>query len=118
MKKDSNMKSGLIVNVLRAKGYEECSLGGISVNHDTVLLVLPEGGPFDENAAKRLGIPVCKLVKRDIGGEYLHVEPDAEGSWAAGGCYVATSDSRFPNRYPLSLHDRDMRKEKNFGGMD
>ena len=107
------MKSGLICKILKAKGYEGCSLGGISEKADEVLLVLPEGGPFNEDNAKHLGLPVCRLVRRDIGGrEYLHVEPDSDGMWSAGGCYVETSDSRFPNPYPLSLHDRDMRKER------
>lgn len=56
--------------------------------------------------------PECRLVKRTImGTEYLHVEPTAQPpgghtSYMAGGCYVHTTDGRFPSRYPLALHDR------------
>ena len=106
------IKRGLFCNVLKTKAHEGCALGGISETTDTVLLVLPEGGPFDEIHAKSLGYPVCRLVKRNIGGrEYLHVEPDSDGMWCAGGRFITTSDSRFPNPYPLALHDRDMNKE-------
>lgn len=105
-------KSGLICSVYKNPAYSGCSLNGISENADKVLLVLPEGGPFNEEFAKASGIPICKLVKRQIcGSEYLHVEPDNDGTWCAGGAFVCTSDSRFPNKYPLSLHDRDMGKE-------
>ena len=49
--------------------------------------------------------------KRNIGGEYLHVEPvdqqpEGRTSYMFGGCYVGSSDGRFPSRYPLALHDR------------
>lgn len=56
--------------------------------------------------------PVLKLVTRKFRDRtYMHVEPVAEcppdmRGWMAGGAFVYTSDSRFPNPYPLSLHDR------------
>ena len=105
-------KSGLFCSILKAKTIGSCSLGGISETNETVLLVLPEGGPFSEERAIERGYPVCRLVKRIIGGrEHLHVEPDSDGMWAAGGCFVTACDSRFPNHYPLALHDRNMLKE-------
>ena len=82
------MDSGLTCSVYRAKGYEHCSLGGISEVANEVLLILPEGGPFTREDAERLGYPVVKLVKRDLGGKYgkyLNVEPEGDGCWAAGG---------------------------------
>jgi hypothetical protein len=57
-------------------------------------------------------------VTRDLAGigEYLHAEPvdgerDArrEGKTVGpmfGGNFVYTSDSRFPNKYPIPVHDR------------
>ena len=108
---NDNRESGLICGIYRSS-MQDCSLGGISSTAKEVLVILPAGGPFDLDDAARLGIPVCKLVTRQIGGEqYLHVEPIGDGQWSAGGTYVASCDSRFPNRYPLSLHDRDMNME-------
>ena len=107
------MKSGITCLVLRSDITKGCSLGGISEKNDQVLVVMPEGGPVSEDDAKTLGIPVCKVVKRNIGGkEYLHVEPDSDGMWSHGGCFIYTSDSRFPNMYPMSLHDRNMSLER------
>ena len=106
------MRSGLTCEIYKSK-FGSSSLGGISETNDEVLLVLPEGGPVDEEGAKKRGIPMVKMVERRICGTiYRHLEPVEEGMWAAGGCFVKTSDSRFPSPYPLSLHDRDMRKER------
>jgi hypothetical protein len=56
---------------------------------------------------------IClKVVRRWVGqpNEYMHVEPinQPEGKIGpmAGGNFVYSSDSRFPGRYPLSVHDR------------
>jgi hypothetical protein len=54
--------------------------------------------------------PAFRVVKRNISGqEYTHVEPweKPEGrGWMYGGNICCTSDSRFPNQYPLKIHDR------------
>ena len=106
------MRSGLICSIYKDANLGDCSLDGISSKHDKVLLVLPNGGPFNEDYANKSGIPIVRMVERNLFGKvYKHLEPDAAGTYAAGGCYVNTSDSRFPNEYPLSLHDRDMSKE-------
>lgn len=62
--------------------------------------------------------PPLKLVRRELGGRiYIHAEPiteDDSGSFAFGGRFIYTSDSRFReiNDYPIPLHDRNMRLEK------
>jgi len=108
------MKSGLICYIYKNNKFGDCSNGGISSEHDEVLLVLDEGGPFEENLDKR---PSVMIIKRFINGrDYYHVKPcgikgeDEEVTngrcYMSGGCYIKTSDSRFPFDYPLSLHDR------------
>ena len=107
------MRSGLICHIYKDATLGDCSLDGINAKNDKVLLVLPNGGPFSEEYATKNGVPIVRMVERSIFGKtYKHLEPDAEGTYAAGGCYVKTCDSRFPNEYPLSLHDRDMSKDR------
>lgn len=71
-----------------------------------------ESGPWSQDDIRMSKLPVLKLVTRQIGGrEYKHVEPvgivpAGMIGWMAGGTFVYSSDSRFPNQYPLSLHDR------------
>lgn len=56
------------------------------------------------------GRKVLILARRNCGGEYLTAYPineHKEGKWLmCGGTYISTSDSRFPSRYPIPLHDR------------
>lgn len=60
------------------------------------------------------GAPAIRLVRRNLWGEeYIHAEPMEKGSYAFGGSFIYSSDSRFReiNKYPIPLHDRDMSKE-------
>ena len=62
--------------------------------------------------------PAFKVVKRNIHGigEYLHVEPVERPTglgWMYGGNICYTSDSRFPNTYPLKIHDRQEFNQRN-----
>lgn len=52
-----------------------------------------------------------KLVRREIGDkEYIHAVPmdlkDKRGNVMFGGTFIYSSDSRFPSKYPIPLHDR------------
>jgi hypothetical protein len=103
-------RKGLICDVLRSSSYGDSTNGGVTARHNEVLLVGPGvDGPFEEDEAKR---PTLKLVRRNIfGRDYMHAEPlnqTEEGNvgWMAGGNFIYTSDSRFPNQYPISVHDR------------
>lgn len=90
----------------------DSSRDGISRHADTVLLVDPHDQRF-KYLIHLDGEPLVFLVSRKIGeGNYLHVEPNKIlrngkcSGWMAGGAFIFTHDSRFPSKYPLSLHDR------------
>jgi len=99
------MKKGLLVHVLRARG--DCTAGGVTSKHDSFVLT-GEGVP--ELFAPTKDAPELRLVRRDLNGEYLHAEPVERpvkmAGPMAGGNFVYSSDGRFPNRYPISVHDR------------
>jgi hypothetical protein len=99
---------GLLVFVYK-NPLGDCTAKGIS--HDkTQLILIGEGIPeiFEGDETNTV-----RLVKRNLGYNepYLHVEPvnydENNKPWfMAGGNFVYTSDSRFPNKYPISIHDR------------
>lgn len=96
---------GLVVNVYRAKHFN-CTTG-VTSTHDTVLLVgkgIPEVSESDG-----VFLPILKVVRRNIfGREHVHAEPidEPNGNRMFGGNFIYTSDSRFPNQYPIPVHDR------------
>ena len=102
---------GLTIYVYRnAKGWDSTN-GGISSKFSELILV-GEGieGPEKvdlDNPPENL----VKIVKRNLFGEkdeYMHIEPyNNDGKWFMyGGNIACASDSRFPSRYPLKIHDR------------
>lgn len=115
----SNKVQALMVYVYRS-GLGDCTNGGISSKYEKLFLI-GDGveGPFtvdmDEPPEN-----VVVLVKRRVWGSetYAHVEPldgynaskvlgTGGGKWYMDGGNIAyTCDSRFPNRYPLKIHDR------------
>ena len=105
----SNKLTGLTVYVLR-NHLGDCTNNGISSNHNTLTLIgAGVEGPFKPSEDR----PAVTMVTRVIAGrEYKHLVPCDEnanplpGWWMAGGNFAETSDSRFPNPYPLSIHDR------------
>jgi len=106
---------GLTAYIYKTSG-RECSNGGLSSRADNVTVVaspdfpdIPEIFNADEKS------PAVAIVKRQLfGGKepYLTAYPvDEDGNIdksgrMAGGCYIMTSDSRFPAEYPVPLHDR------------
>ena len=105
---------GLPVDTYRNK--YDCTNGGVSSKYDEFILVgkgIPE---IFETNDKTLAL---KLVERTIGGaRYLHAEPIESPrpgcvGWMFGGNFIWTSDSRFPNRYPISIHDRQETQMQN-----
>lgn len=112
----------LSVEIFKNPLYKGCSLGGVSEKFDSLLLV---GDGVEGPMTVDLDDPpenAVKLVVRNLWGhEYMHVEP-LDGSYSggkrqymAGGAYCYTSDSRFPNSYPLGIHDRAFDKESSYG---
>lgn len=111
MDKKHNLKlfsNCLTASIFKNSLYGTCSNGGISEKWQEVVIAFVE----TEQEHLMIGekaVPVVKIVRRNIGGEYVHLEPVAPGSYMAGGSFVYCCDSRFSenvNRYPVSLHDR------------
>lgn len=104
---------GLVCGVLRnaAHAGADASNGGISARVTRVILV-GKGLPqlFEESP----DCPAVALIEDKDG--YRTAVPCAlkdAGAWTMlkalsvfGGAFIWTSDSRFPNDYPIPLHDR------------
>lgn len=108
----------LPINVFKAKGYGDCSNGGITSRYDRLLLICDDGyiDIDEQNPPENL----VKIVTRKLAGrEYKHIEPyapirnDCVG-YMSGGALAYSSDSRFANlsQYPLSVHDRQETQEQ------
>lgn len=109
---------GLDCDIYRNSLYKSCANGGLSEKVKRVTLVV------EPDVAKALSLPfepskdspAIKIVERFFGHErYVHAEPidpPPKGmvGWTMGGCYIATSDSRWKKitgvDYPIALHDR------------
>jgi len=111
----------LSVNVYEHK-YEifpdnDCTNGGISSRHKTLYLLCEDQekaqkepwywSKVDENDER-----LVKIVRStSCGRPYVHAEPvndpnKREIGYMFGGNFVYTNDSRFPEKYPIPLHDR------------
>lgn len=100
--------SGMLVWVYK-NGNADCSNGGISSMCSTVVLMgkgIPQLTEADEKTP-------AVLLKGDTERGYVHAVPctrsgkEYEGVWFMfGGSFIYTTDSRFPSRYPIPLHDR------------
>ena len=96
---------GLICELYKS-AYGDSSNDGISSRCKAVTLILDGCEVFEANEER----PAVKLVKRQMFfGEYVHAEPVEQPKGMNGpmfgGCYIK-GDSRFPNAYPIPLHDR------------
>ena len=95
----------MLLNVNIYKNNGDCSNGGLSSKNDRcVLSTDPEN---DVLPVKHL--PVVILGETVPGYVVCRpVEPVPSGcvGYMAGGCFVYTSDGRFPADYPIPLHDR------------
>ena len=116
-------QKGLIVSVLKHRG-RDASNEGFSSYCVELTLVGPGIPEIFEVTDERPAV-VLKL-RWGIGGKipqlpagttgaasnpYVHAEPpfpapEGERGWMAGGCFIHSSDSRFPFDYPISLHER------------
>lgn len=82
----------------------DCTLNGLSSTKDNITL---HWGDYDLH---QLPDDDLVLVERTIAGEhYVHATPanvlKAGKMSMAGGNFIYTCDSRFPNKYPISVHD-------------
>ena len=96
----------LPVNVYYNDHFRRCANDGVTETCETLYLVIPEGWYSLEESDPRL----LRIVEHR--GKYMHAEPINPGDTSGcvgpmfGGNFVYTSDSRFPNKYPIPVHDR------------
>ena len=99
----------ITVDIYKRNNGSVSPLNSISSRYDRVALPCVDG-PLEESEIS--GIPVIKLVRREIAGrEYVHAEPEGDTRLPMyGGCILDSSDSRFRETtgviYPIKLHDR------------
>jgi|SRR5215213_6260482 len=99
----------ITVDIYKRNKGSVSTLNSISSRYDRVALPCVDG-PLEESEIS--GIPVIKLVRREIAGrEYVHAEPEGDPRLPMyGGCILDSSDSRFRETtgviYPIKLHDR------------
>jgi hypothetical protein len=102
------MEKGLSVEIYRWN-LGDCSNKGLSSRVNKCTLVgknIPKIFEVKEDA------PAVQIVERNLNsGLYLTAYPVKEdgtvdNNCMFGGTFIYTSDSRFPARYPVPLHDR------------
>lgn len=101
------MAKGLHVSIYKNANAEfgDCSNRGLSSRHNRATLTgpnIPEIFEPSEDA------PEVQLLPGNLGHGYKAV-PAEHGEGAGpmfGGCFIYTSDSRFPSKQPIPLHDR------------
>lgn len=88
----------------------DCTASGLTSRQDKILLTSEDGtieGPFSTENHHNPDADFLVLKKR---GNYMYAVPNSilkEGVHSMmGGNFVWTSDSRFPNSYPIPVHDR------------
>jgi hypothetical protein len=96
---------GMLVSVLRSA--TDCSNGGVTSTHSEFLLV----GPGIPEIFEARNLPVLRC--EPWYGHYRAVAESKPG-WIVenlagpmfGGNFIWTSDSRFPGKHPIPVHDR------------
>lgn len=102
---------GLLVFVLRPAGGGSQN-GGVTATHDQFILTwdralaepAPVFEPDEQTPELRLQTRCGRLIAIPVGDPRLH-----DGTHRGpmfGGCYITSSDSRFPGEYPIPVHDR------------
>lgn len=92
-------RRGLLCGIY--KNGTDCSNSGISSRCTQVVLV---GPGIPEIFAATVDAPAVEL--RMLGGAVNAKPVDDDRWWMFGGCFIYTSDSRFPADQPIPLHDR------------
>lgn len=107
---------GLLVNIYQSGGYDGRGDNQYGRGKNLAILV---GNTIPEIFEAGDDKPIYQLkFSRVFGEDYMYVEPlDPVPSgfvgYMASGKFVYSSDSRFPNNYPIAIHDRiEMSEEK------
>lgn len=95
----------------------DCTNGGISSRHKTLYLLCEDQEKAQKehwnwNEVDETDERLIKIVRSSpCGRPYVHAEPvndpnKREIGYMFGGNFIYTSDGRFPETYPIPLHDR------------
>lgn len=99
---------GLICSVFRDASHGDCSNNGITNRYTRVILV---GPGIPEIFEPSDDMPALRFIPREgWGGYYATTLVDQEDSVGPnamfGGNFIYSSDSRFPSKQPIPVHDR------------
>ena len=106
---------GLSVSIYRnAEFTGNYTNGGMTMRHTSAVLCgegIPEIVEADDKSPALILVKRMLYDDREPGGKklYLHARPAdlPPGTHSMmGGNFIHTSDSRFPNKYPIAVHDR------------
>ena len=88
--------------------FGNCSNKGVTVTHESKLVVPCERGHVTQEDVDKNGYVVLELQRKSA--DYACFKPKGDDRWLmAGGAFVYTSDSRFSKQYgsyPIPVHDR------------
>lgn len=95
----------------------DCTNGGISSRHKTLYLLCEDQEKAQKEPWNWIEVDedderLVRIVRdTPCGRPYIHAEPvndpnKREIGYMFGGNFIYTSDSRFPEDYPIPLHDR------------
>ena len=99
------MKKGLLVSIYDSKDLGNCSNHGISATHSKAVLT---GPGIPEIFKPHDDAPEVELHTGNLGHGFKAV-PAKHGAGIGpmfGGAFIYSSDSRFPSKQPIALHDR------------
>ncbi len=104
------MRKGLLVSIY--SGESNCSNDGISSQTKRAVLTGPN---VPEIFEPNNDAPEIELLPANLGPGFKAVPKDhGQGCGPMfGGCFIWTSDSRFPSNAPIALHDRWESQELN-----
>lgn len=99
------MTKGLSVSIYRNAEFGPCANGGMSEHFSKGILTGPGiDGVFEPSDSA----PEIQLLPANIGNGYKAVPAKHGGGVGPmfGGCFIYSSDGRFPSDQPIALHDR------------
>jgi hypothetical protein len=108
-----NRRKGMSCDIYRSASLTDCTNGGVSSRYKTAILTGEDVPPGCFYVCNHPDTPelVLMIKKSTIGlPDYLYAVPrevlDSGRHYMFGGNFIYSSDSRFPTRHPIPIHDR------------
>jgi len=100
------MAKGMMVYVYKNECLNDCTSKGLT--HDKERVILTGKGVVELFEGVENNSDVLELNIKDSGYIYAAplVQPKGMNGPMFGGNFIYTSDSRFPSKYPIPVHDR------------